>query len=366
MTRSQKAEPAAKIPAFRGSLRPERRGRAAVLARRLLVPLAGLLVASGCANHGPSTLIGVRKVSLSVAFKDDALTPPKVPKVVVNVLAPAPPVPVGSFTLAPPPAVPALPTIPVPQLCPAAPPGATPDEPATVAITRTPKEGTYYKRNDGTVKVTGGVVPLTFPYPPISQVTVSHVSTTVVTSPYYGDEPVTTYEVDDQLAPTLSVRSTYSYNPRELDLVKEEVISDGQITSFNPTPSIEALPFTGPGATWASAGIDTSNRTGETLQGSIDGARQVIDVCGKLVDTLKVSTTENRASVSDGSTSGSGNPDHPNVPIVQNYALQLGGLVVRREEHSQRTLQTSSAPITLQIDVVSTLLSVTPSGPVLP
>jgi hypothetical protein len=179
---------------------------------------------------------------------------------------------------------------------------------------------------------------------------------------YYGKEPVTTFESEEQLAPGLSVKDYFSYNPRELDLVKEEVITNGEVTTFAPTPAIQVLPFTGPGNTWTSAGVDPDTKTTAAVQGDIAGTKQLIDVCGAIVDTLKVSTTETRAAVLDQAASGSGNSDHPNAPIVQNYAPQFGGLVVRREEHSQRTIKTDSAPVTLQIDVVSTLMSTKPTG----
>jgi hypothetical protein len=247
------------------------------------------------------------------------------------------------------------------ELCPHAPEGATPDVPVTPNITRPPTAGTFLKRNVGTIKVTGAI-PIALPYPPITQLVISHVETAVANDVYYGKEPITTFESEEVLAPGLSVKDYFSYNPRELDLVKEEVITNGQITTFAPTPAIEVLPFTGPGNTWASAGADPDTQTTATVQGDIAGARELVDVCGTIVDTLKVSTTETRAAVADQAVSGSGNSDHPNAPIVQNYAPQFGGLVVRREEHSQRTVKTKDAPVTLQIDVVSTLMSIKPTG----
>jgi hypothetical protein len=325
--------------------------------RRIAATLVACALLSGCASTGaPKTLVGVRKVPLSVAFEDETLTPPQVTRVIETILPPIPPL----LTAATTPSL-ALPSLPKAELCPAAEPGAVPEEPATFGISRPPKEGTYYKRNNGTVKVTGAI-PITLPYPPLSKVVIGNVRQAVVNTPYYGNETVTTYESEEQLAPTLSIKSYYSYNPRELDLVAEEIITDGSVSRFAPTPAIEVVPFTGTGSTWPSAGIDSDKLISEALQGTIDGAREVIDVCGKLVDTLKISTTETRVSFADGSVSGSGNSEHPNTPIVQNYALQFGALVIRREEHSQRTLQTSGAPLTLQVDVVSSLLSIEPSA----
>jgi hypothetical protein len=326
---------------------------------RIRVIAAGLALAltyAACApNHAPSTLIGVRKVSLSVAFSDEALKPPPKGQQYTEVLLPLGGLDVVKFALPP------LPKLPAFDLCPKAEDGATPDVPATSNIVAPPEAGTYLKRNFGTVKV-NGALPITLPYPLITQVIISHVQTVVADDVYYGKEPITTFESEEQLAPGLSVKDYYSYNPRELDLVKEEVITNGEVTTFAPVPAIQVLPFTGPGNTWAGGGVDPDTKTTATVQGEIAGARELIDVCGKIVDTLKVSTTETRAALADQAVSGSGNPDHPNVPIVQNYAPQFGGLVVRREEHSQRTLKTDSAPVTLQVDVISTLLSIKPMG----
>jgi hypothetical protein len=323
--------------------------------RAIAGALALFLVASACGpNHAPRTLIGVRKVSLSVAFSDESLKPP--PHVVD---APLVLLPLGGLDVV----KIALPPLKLPSalLCPTAAEGATPDQPATSNIVRPPTAGTYLKRNVGTIKVTGAI-PIALPYPPITQVVVGHVETVVANDLYYGKEPITTFESEEVLAPGLSVKDYYSYNPRELDLVKEEVITNGEVTTFTPTPALEVLPFTGPGNTWATAAADPDTKTTATVQGDIAGARQLIDVCGTIVDTLAVSTTETRAALADQAVSGSGNPDHPNAPIVQNYAPQFGGLVVRREEHSQRTLKTDTAPVTLQIDVVSTLMSIKPTG----
>jgi hypothetical protein len=324
--------------------------------RAIAGAVALALVASACGpNHAPRTLIGVRKVSLSVAFSDEALKPPPQTPAAQQVLLPLGGLDVVKIALPPTPKLPAF------ELCPKAAEGATPDVPATSNITRPPEPGPYLKRNNGTVKV-NGALPITLPYPPITQVIIGHVETVTVDDLYYGKEPVTTFESEEQLAPGLSVKSYYSYNPRELDLVKEEVITNGEVTTFSPVPAIQVLPFTGPGNTWAGGGADPDTKTTATVQGAIAGERKLIDICGTIVDTLEVSTTETRAALADQAVSGSGNPDHPNTPIVQNYAPQFGGLVMRREEHSQRTIKSDSAPVTLQIDVVSTLLSTKPTG----
>jgi hypothetical protein len=336
------------------------------------VVLAGaLLLSGGCVGtHTPRSLIGVRKVALSMAFKDPALAPPVEPKIVLQYV-PAPPEAINPVTntFVPPPlpsgppiARPALPSAPVVELCPTAPPGSNPDEPAAVSITRPPTEGTYFKKNTGTIKVTGGPIPITLPYPIFSKFVVSNVVTRTEDTFYYGNEPITYFETEDQLLPTFSVKSYYRYTPRELTLQKEEIISDGQVTTFAPTPAIEVLRFMGPGTTWPSAGIDGDHSQAESLQGAIDGNREVIDVCGKMVDTLKVSTTEHRVNFNDGSTAGSGNTDHPDSPIVQNYAPQYGGLVVRREEHSLRVINANGGRAQVQVDVVSQLMSIEPKG----
>jgi hypothetical protein len=329
--------------------------------RRLgAIVVAALVLLGGCASDAPRTIIGVRKVSLSLAFKDENLTPPVPTRVVVNII-PALPEAIqqalpGAVTYPPLPSGPPVTFPPPPTLCPKAPPGSSPSEPATVAITRPPAPGIYYKRNDGRIGVTGGVIPISVPYPPFTRLVIGNVKSEDRSDVYQGTVRVTTFESTEELTPTISVKSYFLYDRDSLDLVREEVINSGQITSFQPTPAVQMLAFTGPGTTWNHAGIDVGNGTAQTVQGSIDAQREIIDVCGQLVDTLKVSTGERRVELATGNQNGS----DPDKPILQSYALQLGGLVVRREEHSSRVVQAGDAKLVLHTDVVSTLLSIEP------
>lgn len=322
------------------------------------VALASVLVA-GCSSNAPQTLIGVRGVSLSLAFKDETLTPPVPTRVIVTLL---PATPEAIRAVVPeysPPAAPRLttpPPIAVPELCPKAPEGAAAELPADVAITKPPREGVYYKLNIGTLRIEGGVIPLSLPYPPFTKVTISHVARSTKSDPYNGTTGVVNFESEEQIIPTLSVHSYYTYDNAQLNLVREEVVNDGKITPFQPTPALEVLAFTGPGNTWNAAAIDTASSEAATVRGSIDANRELVDVCGTVVDTLKVSTEEQRLSLSTGSSEGSDN----GKPILQNYALQYGGLVVRREEHSTRIINVNGARVILYTDVVGKLLSIAP------
>lgn len=323
--------------------------------------LAAVLVSGACAGDAPETLIGVRGVSLSLAFTDEKLAEPVPTREIVTIIPAAPelleqvvpdydPPPLAS------PALPAPPPIPFPEPCPKAPEGAAPAEVATVAITRPPTEGVYLKQNTGSIKVEGGVIPLTLPYPPFSKLTISEVKTSERSDVYRGTVRTTTFVAEEQISSALIVRSYFSYDHAQLNLVKEEVINQGEVTTFQPTPALQVLAFTGPGNTWNAAAIDTTSSEAATVRGAIAPQRELIDVCGKVVDTLKVSTDEQRLSLTDASVNGSDNGQ----PIVQNYALQLGGLVLRREEHSTRVMNVQGARVVVSIDVVSRLMSTTP------
>jgi hypothetical protein len=250
----------------------------------------------------------------------------------------------------------------VPEPCPTAPEGAAPDQPAAVAITRPPTEGQYLKQNTGTIRIEGGIIPLTLPYPPFTLLKISNVKTQERSDTYRGAVITTTFETEEQITSALSIRSYYSYDHAQLNLVREEVINDGKVTAFQPTPALNVLPFTGQGATWNAAAIDTSTSEAATIRGAIDAQRQIIDVCGEVIDTLKVSTDEQRLSLAGGSTSGSDS----GKPIVQNYALHFGGLVLRREEHSTRVINVNGARVIVYTNVVSRLLSTEPMSGTLP
>ena len=187
-----------------------------ILRKIRLVPTMVALVAviatsAGCGTGAPRTLIGVRKVSLAMAFKDDALTPPAPTKVVLKVV-PASPELIQQFVpdyQLPPRPLPALP--PLDQkafvLCPKAPPGASPDLPVGVAIKQPPKEGLYYTQNTGTVRVEGGVIPLTLPYPPFSTFRVSNVKQHEESNIYSGTVKITEFETEVALTPSLKIHS---------------------------------------------------------------------------------------------------------------------------------------------------------------
>jgi hypothetical protein len=316
----------------------------------LLLVLVVSLIGSGCASKANNSLIGVRKVDLSLAFKDQSLVKPLPPKLIVTQI-PATNEDILKYN--PGRKLPAAPR----QLfaCTPAPEGTRPDEPATVAITRKPLEGTYFMKNDGTLEVQGGAIALKLRYPQITKVIVRNVKSEVQENPYFGNIAVTTYEVETQITPTLKIIEKLSYDFDGLDLVQRITEIDGAQTVFTPTPALPIMAFGGEGATFQGAGADLDSSAAAVIQGSIPG-KEAVDACGKVIDTYVAETTERFIDVGNVTSSGT----DPQRPTQTRYALQLGGLVIKRESHTTQVIEQDGATATVVIDVVSTLINVEP------
>ncbi len=317
----------------------------------LLVLVAVGLLMSGCAgSDAPKTLIGVRKVALDLAFKDQSVVTPLPPRIVVT-LIPATNADIMRFN----PGI-KLPPEPAfnPFACASAGPDARPEQVASVAIIKPPKPGTYLYKNTGTLTIEGAIA-LTLPYPPISKMVISKVQSEVTTSPYYGDVNVTTFEVENQITPTISTIEKLSYDFDSLDLVQRTLVNGDDRTVFTPQPAITVMSFGGQGATFQGAAIDPATLNSLVVQGTIPG-KEAVDACGKVIDTYVGETTEREVNISAVSTSGT----ETNEPTRTNYALQLGGLVVKRDSHTTQIIRTDAGTAIVTIDVVSTLINVDP------
>lgn len=337
--------------------------------RQATALVGAVLALTGCAFSAPDTSdLGVRRVGLDLAYTDDTLKVQVPPNIIVTFVPAAPdliraqvpgaepflPVdsPIVGSPQAPPPSVP---------VCPPAPEGAVPETPAAVAITAPPIAGTYLQRNDGTIKVLGAV-PLTFPYPTTSRFVIRDVTTVDTPDPVSGVKVRrTTFVVEDQILPTFTIVSTYEYDTKQVNLVRRLITSGPTTTGFEPTPAVQVVAFGGQGTTWNAAGIDTDALNSLIVQGAI-AAPEAVDVCGVLIDAQRVSTEENQADIANGSQSGT----RTGMPNITHYAMQFGGLPVRREQHTTQVIRTEAGPVTIETDVVSTLMSVQPEPQVTP
>jgi hypothetical protein len=319
-----------------------------------LVLATSLLSACGAGQPEKSS-IGVRKVALGLAYSDKDLKVDLPPEVIIRYLPALPddiaaafpgtrPLlppnnPFGIFTCTP-----AAADAPVSDVAPS-------------AITTPPKEGTYLVQNKGTLKI-GGAIPITLPYPPFTKLVIRGVKVEDVDDIYAGSVRKTTFIAEDQILPNFKVVSTLQYDNGELSLLQRETVNDGASTFFAPTPAVEVFRFTGPGGSWQSAGIDVATENALVVQGKI-GPREAIDVCGRVVDSLPVSTDEQQVDLANIQQSGT----RAGQPTITNYAPQFGGLPVRREQHTTQVFRTDAGPLTLDTDVVSTLMSVEPLPP---
>lgn len=315
----------------------------------LLIVLA--LFTSGCGgSSAEKTEIGVNKVALSLAFKDESVVKPIPPKVLVTLV----PFTGADITKL-------VPTFKPPKeftspfACISAPKDERPTEVASVAITKPPKPGTYLMSNKGTLEVAAGTLNLKLNYPPVSKMIIRNIKKEVIDVIYYGKTNVTSFEVENQITPTLAIIDKFAYDTDSLDLVQRTFVNDNVKSVFTPNPTVNVFGFGGTGSTYQGAGVDVETLSAMVVNGSVP-AKVAVDACGKVLDTYEAETTEQTLNVNELSSSGT----NTNQPTKTYYATHLGGLVVKREQHTTQTIASGGGTATVKIDVVSTLINTEP------
>lgn len=330
--------------------------------RTLLVLVAASLTAAACGSSDAGAFeLGVRRLALDIAFVDEDAAPPAEPEVVVRIV-PAPPEvlePGFDFsTIEAPEREEPLPPLPPTELCPSAPPEETVELPASPAIIDPVEPGTYVRDNSGTIRITGASVPLQLPYPFLTTWEVGEAEQ-VDTSATPLDPTATTatrFTITKAIAPGFETIETFEIGEEALLLIERVTVANGAEVRFRTDPPLEFFRYGAEGDSWTSAGADLDNGFGVVIQGSIED-RQVIDVCGDLVDTFVIHYTEQVVNLENGETSGT-NADEPSIIY---FAPQFGGLAVREDLHTtQRTELEDGTPVLVEYDYVSTLTSIEP------
>ncbi len=291
--------------------------------------------------------------------------------------------------------------------CPVAPEGLSPDFPAFAVVRGEPKPGVYVRRNVGTVSIelaTGQSVDI--PMPPRNTVEVSEV-TSYRGIPATGEPanaagaPVDTAEPTAELfeftmtrrpLPNQRIVDHYRYSNRQLApvavdpqadnqanatrdtavgdylyLVKRVTLLDGAEKSFTPTPPIRVLRLNVPEGNAATAGsvhggIDSDTRVAMTITSRIV-SRQLVDVCGDVLDTYRVQIQEQFVDLAATPPRTSGND--PGTSTFWNVQFDRGMLLVREEVDTtvRSTTEVAGAPlpVTVRYKYTSTLESTEPS-----
>lgn len=333
--------------------------------RRTLAVIAALgLSSAACGSSDEGALeFGVRRLALDLAFVDEGAAPPAAPEVIVRVI----PAPVEAQqpgfdfdTVRPPPDEPPPPPPPPPaDRCPSAPPEATVRLVASPEVIDPPAPGSYPRTNSGTIEVIAAGLPLRLPYPFASTWTVAKEAKVERPGPLGvpgTGATVRQFTVTKAVSPSFTVTETYEIGAEALLLVERRTVSNGAETVIRTTPALEFFKFGAEGDEWVSAGADSENGFGVVIQGSI-ADREVIDVCGDLVDTFVVEYTEQVVNLVTGETSGTA-ADEPSKIYI---APQYGGLVVREDLHvSQRATTGDGEAAVVNFDYISTLDSIDP------
>jgi hypothetical protein len=330
--------------------------------RRIIMLVLVTALVGGCSTGHHELELGIKRVALSLAFADEDKAVPVAPKVVYQ-LIPAPPALVASAPSTPPVQLPSF-ELPAFITCPKAVDGGAPDQAVLRLATHSPAAGKYPRRNEGKIHVEGALVPIDLPYPPFSlwefsdpkEITIPGDPTGAFTPPAKGDE----YTIKKSLTPDFYVTETFRRTPTEILLLKRETVANGTTTVLTPSPPVTYYSFGVENDEWRSAGIDQDTSTSMLITGKII-KREVIDVCGRLVDTYRAQITEESVNLDTGEVSGS----DPSTPSYINVAPQFGGLVVREDIHSTTHARDakSGAPVTITLNYLSTTSTIDPVPP---
>lgn len=327
--------------------------------RALSIALA-LLALSACARGDSAVQIGLQRVNVDLAFKGD----PDADKV-VRQLPPLPlPIQPAELYFEPPEFVPVKAKDP----CPKGDTTKAPNPPATQLILTPPQAGTYTYANKGKVALTIGTLSTKLPYPQKTESVISNVTDVTAEQSDYQrlrNEPGTrtiTFDLTESLGYGSRVTS-FVVTSGSIQLVKRVTKVGDAESTFTPTPALTVMNLGGGvGDSWNSAGVDLA--TGETgvIQGR-NAARQTLDLCGTLVDTYKIVSTERFASLQgtdaySSMTKDAADPSGESAALtnIYNVATQFGGLFVRVETHTT----TQSGVATIDVDNVATMASTTP------
>lgn len=315
-----------------------------------LVGVVGVALLSSCASTPkPRTDIGMARVGLSQAFTDTKLEPLP-PEIIVRLVPALTPEVVANY-----PNFPATP-ITLPPTCPKADSDATVPGTAPLVIVGTPKPGFYKRHNVGTIKITTGPLSAAFPYPFNTYEEVRDVKR-VETSPLPAVSSMmkTQFTVISNITPTYKIEDTYQYDTSTMDLVHHEETNNGVVLNDDWVPPVEVFGMTGLGKRWQDIGASTSSRRVFTITGNTP-QKKVVDMCGSLIETVLAQTTTTIADLTHRTTSGTttGKKDFAAI------ATSAGGIAAYRETHTTEIATVNNVPVTIQIDVASTLDSITP------
>lgn len=329
--------------------------------KRIILLVLVIAMVSSCSTGHKSLELGIKRVALSLAFADEDKAV-KVPPNIVYQLIPAPPALVESAPNSPPLVLPSF-ELPAFITCPKAVAAGAPDQAVLRLATKPPAAGKYPRRNTGKIHVDGGLFPLDLPYPPFSLWEFGQAKRvdipgdpTGATKPQTVDE----YTVKKSLTPDFYVTETLRRTSTGIVLLKRETMANGTKTVFTPSPAVTVYTFGVENDEWRSAGVDQQTSTSMLVTGKII-KREVVDVCGTLVDTYLAKITEELVNLRTGEVSGS----NPNVPSYINVAPQFGGLVIREDTHSTAHTRDakSGSPLTITFDYVSTASTIEPVPP---
>ena len=318
--------------------------------------------AAACASPPESPLeVGIKQVALSLAFSEADLVEPVEPEVIIRVI-PAPPevrtpTDLSPFEV-PEQASPQPPAVPPPDpACPPAGPAASAEVPVSLTVAQPPAPGRYPRHNVGQFTILGGAAPLVLPYPRAT--TWDHSGAEVVEEPAVLGDPTTTTQFDiiKTISPTYTVIDRLQLDADSIALVRRTTVTEAGESVFEPTPALDIYRYGAEGTAWTVAGVDTESGTAMSIDAVIDD-REVVDVCGTLVDTYRVTSDEQVVNLRTGETSGT-DPDDPNV---YNFATQYGGLIVREDVHQTATVATPEGTLVIEFDYQSTVDTIEPEA----
>lgn len=371
-----------------------------------VVTLLGVTSAA-CVSGGEDPLeLGLKRIALDLAFKDEDLAPPPPePKVITRIIE----VDQDVYESLPQQSVRSIPRIRPPERqefeCPEAEGNAIVEDTAFHELKVPPAEGSYPRHNEGEIKATigadagGGAPAISFdlPYPRKSVWEIRNLrevrSSGKVRPEDEAEIRSSTPETvrDHNTVFPLHVRfdlvkkigfgftqtvetTSYMYEgpldepllATELFLVRRETVrGDGEPEIFEPTPPIKVLDLNAVQDEQqpASAGVDREREKGMVVQYQI-ADREYVDVCGEYYDTFVVMLKETMVDLSTNppQTTGTDEGDFIKWNVVFDHP-NSGMLIVQEEGHYMRRTsyettvngQPATVPMEVRYDYVSTI-----------